>query len=205
MAHRIATVGPSALALLLCGATAASASDRPPRPLGRIQHTLEGQGVVATQLLPHVYFGGDAAYVIGSETFSARFGGQVLAGRGFELGDGKISNILTVFTLDGCGARQVFRHRVRMCVGGQAGAMAHRWQGYERPGRKGTPWVAGVLRGDYRYSVTERLGLIFGVGVTLPVIAPEFRATDSNGHESPLVFPGPVTGMLTLGATFRLR
>jgi len=201
MALRLRFVVPGAAFGLLVMATDAGATD-PPR---RIHHTVEGQGVVATQLLPHTFFGGEGAYVIGSDTFSARFGGQVLGGRPFALGDGKIGNVLAVATLDGCGARQVFRHRVRMCVGAQGGAMAHRWIGYDRPGRKSTPWVAGVLRGDYRYSVTERLGIMFGVAVTLPVIGPEFRATDAQGQSSPLVFPGPVTGLLTLGATFRIR
>jgi hypothetical protein len=201
MAYRIAALAVSTLALALGTASVASAADRP----SRLQHTIEAQAVTATQLLPRTHFGAEGAYVLGTETFSARFGAQVLGGRAFELGDGKIGNVLSVFTLDGCGARQVFRHRVRMCVGGQAGVMSHQWYGYDRPGRKGTPWVAGVLRGDYRYSVTERLGLMFGVGVTLPVVGPEFRATDANGHISPLVFPGPVTGMLTFGASFRLR
>lgn len=200
MVNRVATVVP-AFVLALGFASTVSASDRP----RRIQHGVEAQGVVATQLLPHTYFGGEGAYVVGGDSFSARFGGLVLGGRPFALGDGKIGNVLSVFSLDGCGARQVYRHRVRMCVGGQAGAMSHQWQGYDRPGRKATPWVAGVLRGDYRYSVTERIGLMFGVAVTLPVIGPEFRATAANGYSSPLVFPGPVTGMLTLGATFRVR
>jgi hypothetical protein len=202
MALRIRFVVPGALCSLLVMASTAGASETPRR---RIHHTVEGQGMVATQLLPHAYFGGEGAYVIGSDTFSARFGGHVLAGRPFALAEGKIGNVLAVASLDGCGSRQVFRHRVRMCVGAEGGAMAHRWIGYDRPGRKATPWVAGVLRGDYRYSVTERLGLMFGVAVTLPVVGPEFRARDSYGKESPLVFPGPVTGMLTLGATFRIR
>jgi hypothetical protein len=214
MVHRIVALVGSGLAVTLGAAppAAAAAPLNAGAPLNtgveaprRLQHTLEVQGVAATQLLPHAYFGGDAAYVVGTDTFSARFVGQVLGGRAFELGDGKIGNVLSVFTLDGCGSRQVYRHRVRMCVGGQGGAMVHQWHGYDRPGRKGTPWVAGVLRGDYRYSVTERLGLMFGVGVTLPVVGPEFRATSANGQVSPLVFPGPVTGMLTFGATFRVR
>jgi hypothetical protein len=183
-------------------ASKAAAPDPEPR---RIKHEVEVQGVVAAQLLPNTYFGGDAAWVMGGDTFSARFGVQALGGRGFQLGDGKISNTLAVGTLDACGYRQVFLHRVRMCVGGQAGAMVHDWEGYDRPGRRATPWVAGALKGDYRYSVSERLGLMFGVGVTLPLIGPEFRATSANGRESPLVFPGPVTGMLTLGASFRVR
>lgn len=207
MVSRVADLGLGVAVLVAVAgyATPAEAGAPAPLPDRRVMHTVEVQGVAAAQLLPHTHFGGEAAWVIGSDTFSARFGAQVLGGRAFKLGGGKIGNTLAVGTLDACGSRQVFRHRVRMCVGGQGGVMAHDWDGYGRPGRKATPWVAGALKGDYRYSVTERLGLMFGVGVTLPLIGPEFRATDARGHESPLVFPGPVTGMLTLGATFRVR
>lgn len=165
---------------------------------------IDAQGVVTTQLLPHAYFGGDLAYVIGTENFQARFGGQVLSGRAFSLGDGKIGNTLAVFSLDLCGAKKVYRHRVRMCIGGQGGMLAHRWYGYDNPGRKATQYVAGVLKGDYQYSISERFALMFGVGVSIPVIGPEFRARDRTGHYSPIAFPGPVTGMLTLGGTFRI-
>ncbi len=206
MVHRLATVVPLALALGLglagpASASAPAKSHDPPR----VQQSIEGQAVVSSQLLPRTHFGGDAAYVLGNDTFSARFGGQVLGGRPFDLGDGKMANVLAAFTLDGCGARQVFRHRVRICVGGQGGAMFHRWIGFERPGRKGTPWVAGVLRGDYRYLITERIGVLFGVGVTVPVVGPEFRASSGSRASTQVVFPGPVTGMLTLGASFRVR
>lgn len=210
MVSRVADLGlgVAVLAVTATGfaAPAVAATPAPePMPERRIKHEVEVQGVVSAQLLPHTYFGGDAAWVMGGDTFSARFGVQALAGRAFRLGGGKIGNTLAVGTLDACGSRQVFRHRVRMCVGGQGGAMVHDWEGYGRPGRRATPWVAGALKGDYRYSVSERLGLMFGVGVTLPLIGPEFRATDSRGRESALVFPGPVTGMLTLGASFRVR
>ena len=165
---------------------------------------VEAQGLVVGQLFPHPFFGGDLAYTIGSENVQARFGGQAASGRAFNLGPGRIGNTLVVGSLDACGAKKVFRHRVRMCIGGQGGMLAHRWQGYDRPGRKATPYVAGTLKGDYSYWIREHFALMFGVGVSIPVIGPEFRAKDANGHQSSIVFPGPVTGMITLGGTFRL-
>lgn len=207
MVYRPAIVVPLAVALGFGVAAPASAS----KPTGAAhertgpQQSVEVQGVVSSQMLPKTHFGGDAAYVLGNDTFSARFGGQVLGGRPFDLGEGKMGNVLTAATLDGCGARQVFRHRVRICVGAQGGAMIHRWIGFEHPGRKATPWVAGVLRGDYRYLITERIGVMFGVGVTVPVVGPEFRASSGSRASAQVVFPGPVTGMLTLGASFRVH
>jgi len=174
-------------------------TDRPPP-----YQAIDLQGAVMTHLLPHTYFGADAAYVIGTDRFMARFGAQVYGGRAFELGAGKIGNTLAVGSLDACGAKTVLRHRVRLCVGGQAGVMAHRWSGFDRPGRKATPYVAGALKGDYTVSLTQRFGVSFGVSVSVPVIGPEFRAQDEFGRYSPLVFPGPVTGLITLGGAFRL-
>lgn len=165
---------------------------------------VEVQAAVMTHLLPHTYFGMDAAYVIGTQRFMARFGAQAFGARAFELGAGKIGNTLAVGTLDACGAKTVLRHRVRLCVGGQAGVMAHRWSGFAKPGRKATPYVAGALKGDYSLLLTERFGLMFGVSVTVPVVGPEFRAQDEYGRYGSLVFPGPVTGIITLGGTFRL-
>jgi len=174
------------------------------RAIGKRYRAIDLQAGVMTRLFPHTQFGFDGAFVIGTERFMARFGAQVYGGRAFELGVGKIGNTLAVGSLDACGAKTVLRHRVRICVGGQAGVMAHRWIGFERPGRRATPYVAGALKGDYMVSLTERFGLMFGVSVTVPVVGPEFRAEDENGRLSPLVFPGPVTGILTLGASFRL-
>ncbi|MBC8069105.1 MAG: hypothetical protein IAG13_12290 [Deltaproteobacteria bacterium] len=165
---------------------------------------VDAQGMVVTQLFPRTHFGGDLAYVIGTETFQARFGGQVAGGRAFNLGPGKVGNTLAVFSLDACGAKKVFRHRVRMCMGGQGGMLAHHWHGYDRPGRKATPYVAGVLKGDYSYFIRESFALMFGVGVSIPVVGPTFRARNSNGALSSLVFPGPVTGVVTVGGSFRL-
>jgi hypothetical protein len=174
------------------------------RAIGKPYRAIDLQGAVMTHLFPHTHFGFDGAFVIGTERFMARFGAQAFGGRAFELGAGKIGNTLVVGTLDACGAKTVLRHRVRICVGGQAGVMAHRWPGFDKPGRRATPYVAGALKGDYTVSLTERFGLMFGVSVAVPVVGPEFRAEDENGRLSPLVFPGPVTGILTLGASFRL-
>lgn len=171
----------------------------------RAYMAVEVQGVAITQLLPHGYFGGDAAFAVGTQGFMVRAGVQAVGGRPFAFGPGRIGNALGVFTLDGCGAKTVYKHRVRMCVGGQAGAMTHRWIGFDRPGRSATPYVAGVLKGDYQVALTRVIGIMLGVGVSMPVVGPEFHAKNAGGTEAPIQFPGPVTGMLTLGMTFRLR
>ncbi|HWB74126.1 MAG TPA: hypothetical protein VG755_04205 [Nannocystaceae bacterium] len=197
--------GVAALSFVAAAFVLASASEVAAAEGRKIPYqAVEAQGLVIGQLFPHAHFGGDLAYTIGTENFQARFGAQAASGRAFNLGSGKIGNTLAVGTLDACGAKRVFRHRVRMCIGGQGGMVAHRWSGYDRPGRKATPYVAGVLKGDYSYWVRERFALMFGVGVTIPMIGPEFRAKDASGHQSSIVFPGPVTGMITLGGTFRL-
>jgi hypothetical protein len=172
--------------------------------IGKPYKALELQGAIMTHLFPKTQYGFDGAFVIGTERFMGRFGMQVMGGPAFDLGMGKIGNTLVVGIIDACGAKTVLRHRVRICVGGQGGVLAHRWIGYEVPGRAATPYVAGALKGDYTVSITKVFGLMFGVSVTVPVVGPEFRAQDKSGQWSPLVFPGPVTGILTLGASFRL-
>lgn len=188
-------------ALLMSWSGSAQADDG---PRAKPYRAIDLQAGVMTHLFPRTMFGADAAFVIGTERFMARFGAQVYGGRAFDLGVGKIGNTLAVGSLDACGAKTVLRHRVRICVGGQAGVLAHRWIGYDRPGRRATPFVAGGLKGDYTLSLTERFALMFGVNIIVPVIGPEFRAEDAKGRLSPLVFPGPVTGILTVGGSFRL-
>ncbi len=164
---------------------------------------IEVQGVVMTQLLPRAGFGGDVAYVFGFPGFQVRAGAQIVGVPSFRLGEGEVANVLQAGTLDLCAAKQVLRHQIRMCVGGQGGGMAHRWKGYERPGRKMTAWAAGTLRGDYQLTLTDHFGVIGGVGVVLPVVGPAFRAVDSYGSYSPMVFPGPMAGFISLGTSFR--
>lgn len=194
-------VGISAAPQLAAADDTVAAEPAPRRPR---YHAVDLQGVVTTQLLPHTFFGGEAAYVIGTEGFQARFGAKVSGGRPFALLHGKIANTVAVGELDLCGAKTVLRHRVRMCVGGEAGVMAHRWIGWDRPGRSATPYVAGSLKGDYRYAVSDNLGVLFGVGASVPVIGPQFVGDNTAGLPT-IVFPGPVTGMVTLGVSFRLR
>jgi hypothetical protein len=195
-------VSASVGALLTLWPDTARADDGP--AVGKPYRAIDVQAGAMMHLFPNAMFGGDVAFVIGTERFMARFGGQVYGGRPFELGTGTIGNTLSVGSIDACGAKTVFRHRVRICVGGQGGVLWHRWNGYEKPGRRATPFVAGGLKGDYTVSLNERFGLMFGVAVNVPVVGPEFRAEDANGQLSPLVFPGPVTGVLTLGCSFRL-
>ena len=90
-----------------------------------------------------------------------------------------------------------------MCIGGQGGAMFHRWRDMNEPHHGATPWFAGTLGGDYRYAITERVGVLFGVGVVVPVVGPYFTGRNNDGVASPLIFPGPVAGTLTLGTSIR--
>lgn len=164
---------------------------------------LETQATVVGQLLPTPSFGLDAALAFGTEVFQFRLGAIVLGAPPFSLGGGKIANVLGAVTGDICVAKNVYRNQIRMCMGGQGGAMAHRWIGFDRPGRKLTAWWAGTLGGDYRYALTERFGVMGSVGVVIPVMGPSFRAYDQYGSPTPLVFPGPVGGKISLGTSWR--
>jgi hypothetical protein len=62
--------------------------------------------------------------------------------------------------------------------------------------------VAGTLKADYRLGLTDRVGVMFGVGVTVPVVGPSFRGQDQMGRPTPLIIPGPVGGFITLGTSF---
>lgn len=165
---------------------------------------IETQAIMLGQLLPKPSFGFDGAFVFGTATFQFRLGAIVAGSPAFRLGTGKIANALGVVTGDICVARNVYKHQIRMCMGGQTGGMAHKWIGYERPGRRLTGWTAGTLKGDYRLAITERFGVMAGVGVIIPVVGPSFRAYDQFGAATPLVFPGPVAGTITLGTSFRI-
>ncbi|MCX4241425.1 hypothetical protein [Paraliomyxa miuraensis] len=155
-----------------------------------------------TQVLPRPGFGADAAFVVGHPNFQARVGAMLVGIPPFRLGEGSIANVLQVGTLDLCAAKQVYQHQIRMCMGGQAGGMAHLWKGYARPGRDATVWAAGTLKGDYQLRLTSRFGVIGGVGMVLPVVGPSFRAFDAHGSPTPMVFPGPAAAYLSLGTTF---
>jgi hypothetical protein len=206
----------SALAALACSLalpTAAQASSAeasatttaestPKRKRDRVR-ALEIQGLGMTQLLPRPGFGGDLAFAFGFPNFQARVGAMIVGVPAFRLGQGEIGNVLHAGTLDLCAAKPVLRHQIRMCVGGQAGGMSHIWKGYEVPGRRMTAWAAGTLKGDYQLALTDRFGIIGGVGMVLPVVGPSFRGYSSHGSPTPMVFPGPMAGYLSLGTTFR--
>lgn len=190
------------------GAATASTSEPaptppPPRRKRERVRALEVQGMAMTQLLPRPGFGADVAFVFGVPNFQARLGVAAVGVPAFRLGEGEVGNLLQVGTLDACAAKRVLNHQVRMCMGGQAGGMAHRWKGYERPGRPMTAWVAGSLKADYQVFITERVGVIGGVGMVIPVVGPTFRAQDAYGSYTPLVFPGPIAAFLSLGTSFR--
>jgi hypothetical protein len=164
---------------------------------------IEVQGLAMTQLLPRPGFGADVAFVFGHPNFQARVGVMAVGVPAFRLGVGEVGNVLQVGTLDGCAAKRVLNHQVRMCIGGQAGGMAHRWKGFENPGRPITVWAAGTLKGDYQVFITKRLGIIGGVGMVIPLVGPTFGGADRYGSRTPLVFPGPIAGFLSLGTSFR--
>jgi hypothetical protein len=164
---------------------------------------VEVQGLVITQLLPRPGFGVDGAFVLGTSVFQLRLGALLAGSPGFRLGSGKIANILGAGQVDMCVAKNVVQHQIRMCMGGQGGAMAHRWIDFPRPGRDVTPWAAGTLKADYRLALGERFGILGGVGVIVPVVGPSFRASDELGAPSPLILPGPVAGFVSLGTSWR--
>ena len=163
----------------------------------------EVQALAIGQLLPRPAFGADAAYVLGTEVFQLRVGALVAGMLGFRLGPGKIGNVLAAAQLDMCVAKNVVQHQIRMCMGGQGGAMKHRWHDFTRPGRDATPWAAGTLKGDYRLALGEHFGVLGGVGVIVPFVGPSFRAWDALGHPSPLILPGPVGGFVSVGTSWR--
>lgn len=163
----------------------------------------EVQGLAMTQLLPRAGFGGDLAFVFGHPNFQARVGAMVVGVPSIHLGEGSLGNVLHTGTLDLCAAKQVLTHQVRMCIGGQAGGMSHRWKGYDRPGNPISVWAAGTLKGDYQVKLTKHFGVIGGVGMVIPVAGPVLQVLDKHGSSSSLVFPGPIAGFLSLGTTFR--
>ena len=180
-----------------------TATEAPPRrPRDRVR-ALEVQGLAMTQILPRPGFGADVAFVFGHPNVQARVGAMVVGVPAFELGQGTVANVLQAGQLDVCAAKPVLHHQIRMCVGGQAGGMAHLWKGYERPGRSMTVWAAGTLKGDYQVRLTDHFGVIGGVGMVQPVVGPSFRAYDAYGTPTPMVFPGPIAGWLSLGTAFR--
>lgn len=184
------------------GATSQAEPDT--APLRRPAHrSIEVQALTYAQMLPRHMFGVDAAWVLGTEQFQLRVGAVVAAARPFDIGAYEVTNVMEAGQLDVCAAKQVQRHRIRMCIGGQGGAWQHRWEG-QRVEWDVTPWAAGTLESDYRIEVSRRVGILFGVGVTVPVVGPQFQGNDELGRSSPLVFVGPVAGSLTLGAAFRL-
>jgi hypothetical protein len=196
----------SVLTAVLLTSGVASATDGMPQPKRERAlpyRAVEAQALVITQLLPRATYGLEGAYVLGWPSFQVRVGGMFAGSPGFHLGRGEIANMLAIAIADICVARNVTKHQIRMCAGGQGGSMIHRWIGYERPGRDATPWAAGTLRGDYRIGLTDHVGLIGGAGVIVPMVGPSFRAYGDLGLPSPIVFPGPVGGFVSLGTSVR--
>jgi len=158
--------------------------------------------VVTRELVPSSFLGVDAALAIGNDSFGLRAGGGLLGAPSFRLAANEISNVLAYGLLDACASKNVQVHRVRMCMGGELGGWKHIWDGYGEPGRTESLHVAGTLKGDYRYRFTPKFGLLFGVGLSIPAVGPQFRGRSEAGSPSPVLVPGPVAGTLRIGASF---
>jgi hypothetical protein len=194
----------SAVALLPAWATAAERPADAPRR-GPAYSAVEVQGLVIGEMIPKPFFGLDAAYAIGTENFFLRAGGAFAGAPAFRLSQTKVANTLQYGMLDVCAGKSVFRHRIRMCLGGEAGAWRHVWKSQQRANRDYTPHVAGSMKADYTVEVTEHIGVMLGVGVSVPIIGPSFQGRDQYDRPSPLVIPGPVAGTIRLGALYRFR
>jgi hypothetical protein len=164
---------------------------------------VEVHGLITGEMVPKPFFGLDAAYAIGTENFFLRAGGGFMGAPAFRLAQTVVANTMQYGLLDVCAGKSVQVHRIRMCIGGEAGAWRHIWKSSQRPTRDWTPHIAGTLKADYTYQVGEHLGVVLGVGVSIPVIGPSFQGRDQYDRPSPLVIPGPVAGTLRLGALYR--
>jgi hypothetical protein len=202
----------SAVALVPAWAGAAGPSGADgaddPQPTARrgpAYTALEVQGLVTGEMIPKPFFGLDAAFAIGSESFFLRAGGAFAGAPAFKLSLTEVANTLQYGLVDVCAGKSVYRHRIRMCLGGEAGVWRHIWKSSQRAQRDYTPHVAGSLKADYTYEITRRFGVLFGVGVSIPIIGPSFQGRDQFDRPSPLVIPGPVAGSIRLGALYRFR
>jgi len=163
---------------------------------------IEANAVVTREMLPTSLLGFDAALAFGNDTFALRAGGALMGAASFRLAANEVSNILGYGLLDACASKNTRQHRVRMCLGGELGGWKHLWQGGGRPDQDQSLHAAGTLKGDYRYRFTRNFGMLFGVGISIPAVGPQFRGRDDVGRATPVLIPGPVTGSLRIGGTF---
>ncbi|HET6582863.1 MAG TPA: hypothetical protein VFG69_05435, partial [Nannocystaceae bacterium] len=82
---RSCLVSASVGAVLTLGPGTARAEDGTAPAVGKPYRAIDVQAGVMTHLFPRTMFGADAAFVIGTERFMARFGAQVYGGRAFDL------------------------------------------------------------------------------------------------------------------------
>jgi hypothetical protein len=197
-----------ALGLALAWPATAAAADetdtaRPRHP--RLYQALEVQGVITGELMPRPFLGLDGAYAIGTESFQLRIGATVTGSPAYRMGIGDVANVLYAGLADICAGKAVEVHRIRMCVGGEAGVWQHLWRGdLRRQYKSFSPHVGGTLKADYTYFVTPRFGVMGGVGVMIPVVGPSFRGRDQFDRPTALLIPGPVAGSARLGVSFRI-
>jgi hypothetical protein len=183
-------------------ATTSVPSPPPKKPDPRYR-ALEVQGIVTAFRIPRPFFGVDTAVTLAREIFHLRMGAIVSAAPALPLGDGSVHNVVMVGQVDGCIADWNSGHRIRICAGIQAGGWRHFWHDVPFKGKRWSPWVAPTLKGDYHYAFTDRFGLMFGAGVSVPVVGPIFQHHDRRGGRSTPIYPGPVEGSFTAGMVVR--
>ena len=205
------TVGIAAVAASLWALAPAEASAaEPTRPVFEPRRdffqAFEVHGILTGQMMPRPFFGFDGAYAIGNEYFQARIGAGINGSPAWKnSGDLSVSNIIYSGLLDVCATKSVVIHRVRMCVGGEGGFWQHFWSGESyREQKRISPHVAGTMKADYQYSITRRIGVILGAGVSIPVIGPSFQGRDQYDRPTTLTIPGPIAGHIRLGASLRI-
>jgi hypothetical protein len=195
----------STVVLLPALAAASERVDTSTPRRGPAYSAVEVNGLVMGEMVPKPFFGLDAAYAIGGETFFLRVGGAFMGAPAFRLSDTVVANTLQYALADACAGKTVSNHRIRMCLGGEGGVWRHVWKSSQRANRDYTPHVAGSMKADYTYQVTSRIGVMLGVGVSIPIVGPTFQGRDQYDRPSPLVIPGPVAGTIRLGALYRFK
>jgi hypothetical protein len=193
------------VALTVPAAAQAAETTDAPRRRGPAYSAVELQGLFIGEMVPKPFFGIDGAYAIGSDSFYFRIGAAASGSPAFQLAQTKVANTLQYGQADVCAGKAVHRHRIRMCLGGEAGAWRHIWKSTQRGQRLWSPHLAGTLKADYTFGITDTVGVIFGVGVSVPMVGPSFQGRDQYGRPSSLVIPGPVAGSARLGVVLRFR
>lgn len=165
---------------------------------------LEADSVAFVGTLPNPLIGGDLTISVGRPAVHLRLGAVVAAAKPYRLGAaGRIGTLLETTQLELCAASYLGPHRFRLCGGGQAGVMHLRWEGFEHRGAREMPWVALRGDGDYSLALGHYLDVHAGVGLVVPVVAPELVARGSAAVDQRRV--GLVGTVLHAGIGIKLR